>query len=133
MPARTQNKLISNLIILWFPVLVFMGLIFHISSFPGSEIPSVFPFQDILFHFFVYLMLAFFFSRAMQRTYPNITTAKIILVTLIFGTFYGLTDEFHQAFVPLRSCSGLDLLIDSLGSIAGSLVFIFRKKLFLIR
>lgn len=133
MPAHTQSKLINNFIVLWFPVLVFMVLIFRISSFPGSEIPSVFPFQDIAFHFFVYLMLAFFFSRAMQHTYPNITTAKIILVTLIFGTFYGLTDELHQALVPLRACSGLDLFIDSLGSIAGSLAFIFRKKLFLIR
>lgn len=133
MPVHTQNELLNNFIIFWFPVLVFMGLIFYISSFPGSEILPIFPFQDIVFHFFIYLMLAFFFSRAMQYAYPNITTAKTILFTVIFGTFYGLTDEFHQAFVPLRTCSGLDVFIDSLGSISGSLVFIFRKKLFLIR
>ena len=40
-----------------------------------------------------------------------------------------MTDEFHQAFVPLRTCSGFDLFIDGVGSVTGSLIFTARKFL----
>ncbi len=105
----------------WLPVLVFMGFIFYASSIPGSNIPSLFPFQDIAFHLFVYLILAFLFARALKNTYSNITPSKIILFTIIFGVAYGLTDELHQAFVPYRCVSSFDVFIDSVGSFIGSL------------
>jgi VanZ family protein len=47
---------------------------------------------------------------------------KIILFTVIFGLVYGLSDEFHQLYVPGRSCSGFDLIIDTAGSFLGSLI-----------
>jgi len=129
MPANIQNKPRDDIVKSWLPVLVFMGLIFYASSIPGSDIPSLFPFQDVVFHLSVYLMLAFFFSRALRNTYPNFTVSRVILITILFGVFYGMTDEFHQAFVPLRTCSGFDLFIDGVGSLIGSLIFTIRKVL----
>ncbi|HET9911649.1 MAG TPA: VanZ family protein [Anaerolineales bacterium] len=38
--------------------------------------------------------------------------------------FYSLTDELHQSFVPGRSASGPDLLLDSLAALAGILILL---------
>ncbi len=43
-------------------------------------------------------------------------------LALAFCAFYGMTDEVHQAFVPLRSCELADWLVDVGGSLAGILV-----------
>jgi len=129
MPANIQNKPNNDIVKSWLPVLAFMGFIFYASSIPGSNIPSLFPFQDVVFHLSVYLMLAFFFSRALRNTYPDIRASKIILITILFAVFYGMTDEFHQAFVPLRTVSGFDLFIDAVGSVTGSLIFAAKKTL----
>ena len=132
MPAKNRGQDISwhNLngiifIKFWLPVLACMGLIFYASSLSGSDIPSVFPFQDIMFHFLVYLTLGFLFSRALSKTHTNLTLIKVFLFTVIFGTFYAITDEFHQAFVPLRDASAFDVFIDTAGNLAGSLSLVF--------
>ena len=40
------------------------------------------------------------------------------------GTFYAVTDEIHQLFVPGRSGKALDVCIDSTGVFAGILFFL---------
>lgn len=40
------------------------------------------------------------------------------------GTFYAVTDEIHQLFVPGRSGKALDVCIDSAGVFAGILFFL---------
>lgn len=114
----------------WLPVFLAMILIFSVSSVPGNNIPSVFPLQDIVFHSGIYLILAFFFSNALKNTYPDALKSKIVLTAILFGIFYGLTDEFHQSFVPLRTCSLSDLFVDAIGSVLGSLGFAARKIIF---
>jgi VanZ family protein len=100
-----------------------MGSIFYASSIPGENIPSLFVNQDIVFHVAVYLLLAYFFSRALKNTYQDITAAKLILFTVIFGVIYGITDELHQVFVPYRTVSAWDVFNDGMGSLIGSLLY----------
>lgn len=114
----------------WLPVLACMGFIFYASSLPGSGILPLFPFQDTAFHFFIYFLLCFLSARALKNTRTAIALKKIILWVIIFGIVYGASDEFHQSFVPDRCVSGWDLLIDSLGSIAGSLAFGVKSGFF---
>jgi VanZ family protein len=40
---------------------------------------------------------------------------KVAVETVLFCLVYGMTDEFHQSFIPRRSVSGLDLLADLAG------------------
>ncbi len=40
----------------------------------------------------------------------------------ICGTFYALTDEWHQSFSPGRVCDLMDVLIDASGVLAGVLI-----------
>ena len=42
-------------------------------------------------------------------------------VSWLIGTAYAMTDEFHQAFVPGRSCEFRDMVIDSCGVLTGVL------------
>jgi len=105
-----------------------MGFIFYTSSISGSDIRYVFAFQDVVYHCIIYLILGLFFARALKNTYPNITLSKIIFLTIMFGSLYGITDELHQAFVPDRSVSGFDIFIDGIGSFIGGLIYPLRKN-----
>lgn len=118
-----QDKQTAVIIKFWLPVLVCMGFIFYASSLPASDIPLLFPFQDILYHLLIYLIMAYFFSRALKKTYVNIASVKIILYTVIFTIFYGTTDEFHQSFIPGRVASIFDLFIDIAGGFLGTLFY----------
>lgn len=55
---------------------------------------------------------------------------RLILVPLLAGALYAVSDEIHQMFVPGRSCQISDMLLDScgvlVGSLAGMLVFTWR-------
>jgi VanZ family protein len=94
----------------WLPVILCMGFIFYASSLPAKDIPPLFPFQDILFHLGIYLLLGLAFCRALNNSF-SIRSAR------------RLSDELHQVFVPGRSASGLDLFVDAMGSLLGGLLY----------
>ncbi len=120
MAVITDNRL-KRFLSLWAPVAGCMGLIFYASCLPAKNIPSLFPHEDILFHGTVYAILALFFYRALNNTNFRLEQPGLIVFTVLFGFFYGITDEFHQLFTPGRSCSGFDLMVDTIGSLAGGL------------
>lgn len=45
------------------------------------------------------------------------------VMSAVLTSAYAITDEFHQLFVPGRSCQISDWAIDTCGAIAGSLAF----------
>ena len=106
----------------WFPVFIWMGLIFFSSSIHQENIAVLFSFQDVVFHTLAYLILAVFFARALKNTNSNIAALQILIFTIVFGVAYGLSDEFHQSFVPGRSVSGFDVFMDGAGSVFGGLL-----------
>jgi VanZ family protein len=113
----------------WLPVVACMLAIFYVSSVPGKNIPSLFKFQDVAFHFLIYCILGLFFSRALKNTYKGISYEKIFIFTVVFGVLYGISDEFHQSFTPLRFVSGFDVFIDGIGSCAGGVLIKGRQIL----
>lgn len=50
---------------------------------------------------------------------------KLFLISLGIGFAYACTDEFHQWFVPGRSCEFRDVLIDTNGVFLGLLISLF--------
>jgi VanZ family protein len=122
MAANTAINRVLRAIGLWLPVLGCMGLIFYASSLSGKDIPSLFAYQDILFHGLIYVILTLFFYRALKNTDPRLIRLELFIFTLIFGFAYGASDEFHQMFTPGRDCSGFDLMVDTIGSSVGALI-----------
>ena len=126
--VRMQNKQKFLFTKFWLPVLLCMAVIFFVSSVAGSDIPRLFRFQDKIYHFLIYLILGLCYSRAIDNTFLRLSMVKLIVFTIIFGFIYGASDEFHQSFVPYRDASVFDVLTDTMGCFAGSLVYFLSKK-----
>ena len=45
------------------------------------------------------------------------------LAAIILAALYAMTDEWHQSFVPSRTASALDVLIDATGATLGQVLF----------
>jgi VanZ family protein len=100
-----------------------MALIFYFSSLAGAKIPVLFAFQDLLSHLIIYGILGYLFARALKKSFAKLDSRSIIYMAVILGFLYGVSDEFHQLFVPQRCVSGLDLFFDGVGSLIGSLIY----------
>jgi len=51
-----------------------------------------------------------------------------MVAALLLSVCYGITDEFHQAFVPGRHPDIWDLIRDSTGALIALLIICFVKK-----
>jgi VanZ family protein len=105
------------------PPLVWMGIIFFLSAQPDLPSPSQSWLSELSTsagHFFAYAMLAFWWQRALGRilTVPGDKgrSKAIFLLAFLIAVSYGLSDEFHQSFVPNRDPSLVDLAVDALGA-----------------
>jgi len=124
MPVKPKdNSRVLRLLSLWLPVLFCMAGIFYFSSLPANEIPALFPLQDILFHAIIYGVLGYLFSRALKNTNPGLGGISIVAITFLFVFSYGISDEFHQRFVPGRDVSVIDCLVDGFAGFIGSLLY----------
>lgn len=81
-------------------------------------------------HFLEYFILGIL-SAITALTYKHNALKLKMIFSLAFCVLYSVSDEVHQYFVPGRSCRGLDICIDTVGSaVAIFLIFIivFRKE-----
>jgi VanZ family protein len=120
MPARIIRNKYAFIFKFWFPVFLCMAAIFFVSSVPGDDIPGLFPLQDIVFHFLIYMALGLLFSRAAKNSW-NIRPLKVIILSLAFGILYAVSDEAHQLFVPNRNAALFDVWIDLAGNFTGGI------------
>jgi VanZ family protein len=79
-------------------------------------------------HFAEYAILAFFAARAF-RTSPRPAEAnRWFLISLALVIVYALLDEYHQSFVPSRTGTIYDSLIDIAGGLTALLLIRRRHK-----
>jgi VanZ family protein len=105
-------------------------LIFLASSIPGEEIPKIgFEFSDKIIHAIVYMILfiLFFYSLKYQSKSVKLRNNAMLFAGL-FSALYGVSDEIHQKFVPMRSCELNDWFADVVGIIIGLLIVKFFLK-----
>jgi len=123
MKRGNLNEQVLFLISFWLPVAVQMGLIFYFSSQPsGSPALERFPLPAGPGHLGGYGLLALLLYRAFNKGFLgwNLRAAGY---TFLAAFIYGITDEFHQTFVPGRQASVSDVFINAVG-IALALVVI---------
>lgn len=117
-----KNKEDSNLFLrFWLPVYLYAGLIFILSSFSPPPKVSLFLHGDKLLHLIEYAILGYLLARAARHsTHPKLYMHfRVFAVCVAF--FYGITDEFHQYFVPGRMVDALDLATNAAGAFCGQL------------
>jgi len=111
------------------PPLLWAALIFWNSSQSDLTVPvTLFPHMDKLIHGGVYFILAGLIIRALSVFFQKKTFRKFALITTLLSAGYGATDEWHQAFVPGRSCDILDWVADIAGILLALFLFYWFQK-----
>jgi VanZ family protein len=122
----------------WLPIIIWLALIFvgstdlmspeHTSRFIGPFLhwlyPTISPFTILRVLFFVrklahvseYAVLAVLLYRAFVHTALKGRRALSAGLVLLLCSVYAATDEFHQSFVPSRTASVRDVMIDICGA-----------------
>lgn len=101
-------------IIRWALVLIWMGVIFGMSSIPGSHVPGRFGNEA---HVAEYAVLGLLLVFALN---PRTNTVRALIIAVVAASAYGISDEFHQFFVPGRVPDPADWGRDTLGACIGA-------------
>lgn len=104
----------------WVPVALYAGTIFFLSaqSHPDEQLPSL-VFEEIsdkVLHAVEYGILSVLCYRAFRWAAGPAIARQAVVLAIMMASVYGITDEVHQAFVPLRESSWLDWLADTIGA-----------------
>ena len=99
-----------------------MLLIFYYSA-QSNPMPAVTErVWDKLLHVTEYTGLAMLACRACIG--EGMSRGKALIVSIVMSSLYGITDEWHEAFVPSRMPDALDWLADSIGSALGATAYL---------
>ena len=95
-----------------------MGIIFYVSHQPGdfAHLPPLSG-LDKLLHVIAYGSLAGAFLYGLQPLTHNSNRSVIAIVVVLFCIIYGISDEYHQSFIPGRFDSIWDVLADGIGAL----------------
>ena len=102
----------------WGPAVAQMALIFAISSLHKAPLPN--GMSDHFGHSLGYCILAVLLFRGFAGgSYAGITWRSGALA-VAFSVLYGMSDEFHQMFVPGRTAAWDDVAADFVGALIGA-------------
>jgi hypothetical protein len=101
------------------PAVLCMAVIFALSSRSTlPKTPGLAPeLVSIAGHFTVYAVLAV--SLWWGLGIVDLPPGRRLALAFAGALLYGLSDEWHQSFVPGRDPSMLDILVDSIGALCG--------------
>jgi VanZ family protein len=107
----------------WLITLAIAIFIFYISSQTSESIPL--PAQSpsaipTIYHISIFFLFAFFLAIALIKG-KNI---YFLIPVIIIAILYGVSDEFHQSFIPGRVASLSDINLNTLGILASSLIYL---------
>jgi len=99
--------------------------IFGLSSQSSLPVPLLFDFQDKLYHFIAYFVMGLLAWRCFRHF---IRPSLLVLTSIVFCSIHGISDEWHQSFVPGRSSDVLDWVADTMGASASMLLLPRLKR-----
>jgi VanZ family protein len=109
----------------WFPVILYSGIIFCVSAVPYMRPPLETGNIDKAIHILEYLLFGFLLARAFQQQWPAIGIGRVVTLCALL---YGISDEYHQSFVPGRDADVSDVIADTIGGFLGAWIYQFRHK-----
>jgi len=111
------------------PMICIMGTIFFLSHQPGDSLvlPDVIGIDKIA-HLIVYGILAYSILWAFSPFLDKKSAVKLSLATIFFCILFGISDEYHQSFIPGRYPSLIDVIADGLGALPISLYWLNRAS-----
>lgn len=120
----THTSSMTTLALRFTPVIIWMGLIFALSAQPTTpHLPGFMPsLTAILGHFVVYAVLAALLWWLLGVF--ELSVRQRWFIAFAVAVCYGMSDEWHQEFVPSRDPSILDLAVDAAGALASLAVIL---------
>ena len=100
-----------------------MAATFVVSHQPQVEIPFGAP--DYIGHGVSYAVLGVLLMRALADGNLQGMRTGLILAAVLIAAVYGVSDEFHQSFIPGRNASVSDIVADTIGALTGAVVAAF--------
>ncbi len=101
------------------PALAYIALIFYLSSGPVSHrVTGELP--DWVLHGGAYLFLYLLVFWAIHEGARPVPGRGGYALPLLLTVLYGISDEWHQSFVPARDASLLDVIADAAGALLGA-------------
>ena len=127
-----RQDVMGQVLLYWVPVALYAGTIFFLStqSHPEDQLPS-FLLEDVsdkVLHAVEYGILSLLCYRAFRWAAGPAVARQAIVLAIVTASVYGLTDEVHQLFVPLREASWQDWLADTIGAAIGALSWRFLRS-----
>lgn len=105
---------------LWlFALIGWAGIIFLLSSFSNPPGPRGPEWHSYAAHTVEYAVFGFLAFSTLRSARPGAALRALAFAAWVIAALYGLSDEFHQSFVPGRHASPRDLAFDALGAAAG--------------
>lgn len=138
MPRRTRPSDRHAFAIRWIrflPAVLWMAVIFILSGRSGDELGTWLPYVNRVIpgltgfdpmHYAAYFVLALTVAYGLGALSA---TWKGFLLNVAICVLYGMTDEWHQSFVPNRSPEWADLGRDAAGSAAAAVIVLFIGRL----
>ena len=113
----------------WLPAILFMVLIFCLSSRPAAGLVKSLPILlgIKIVHIVEYGFLFFLVRFAILNT-TSLKQNQLFTLSFIITVLYGLSDELHQAFVPSRTASIADVIANGIGAALAQLGIQIRLK-----
>jgi VanZ family protein len=119
---------LRHAVLSWSLLTAYCLLIFVQSSFPSPGMGPDLPGQDKLIHLAAYAVMGVLACRAFA-TLPCLQGAVVLfMAAFIFALVFGLSDEWHQSFVPGRMAEGWDFLADAAGALIGAGTYCWRYR-----
>lgn len=102
----------------WGPALIWMAATFYASHQSAVSIPLGAP--DYVAHGVSYAGLGVMLMRALAGGRLSLMSWRHVVLATVIGGVYGISDEFHQSFVPGRHSSLSDIAADTVGALVGA-------------
>mgnify|MGYP000002908171 CR=1 FL=1 len=123
-----MNLSLRHPVIAWSLLAGYCLLMFFQSSLPSPDMGPDLPLQDKFAHLAAYAVMGFLACSA-WATVPGLRgTFGVFLAGFLFALLFGLSDEWHQSFVPERMADGWDLVADGVGAFLGAGLYAWRCR-----
>ncbi len=99
----------------WGPAAGWAVVLFLLSAWPDPGRALMLPINDKVAHFCLYAVLGIALGYAWSRA-PKLMAHTLIIA---LGALYGVTDEWHQWYVPGRVADVRDWVADVMGLLVG--------------
>jgi len=111
----------------WVPAAIYAGFIFAMSNRSLSD--AHLPVNANVFHPFEYAVLAIFFCWTGRGMLLSGRAGALFGRVIVSGLAFALLDEFHQSFIPGRTATKIDVVLDGIGLCLGCGVFVGSGRL----